>query len=186
MAIGLSVICFPFVSPALRKYCLPYVPATKNQIDNVLSSIVKQKNSKLLDIGSGDGRIVISAAKKAGLECHGVELNPWLVYYSRMSALANSVYGRTKFYRRDLWKFDVSPYDNIVIFGVEQMVSIELFSKSIELDIYIFSQMEDLEKKLLNEVRKDSTIIACRFKFPNMEPIKTIDAGVDTVWVYKR
>lgn len=64
-AVGLSIICFPFISPALRKITLPFVPATENQIKNILSVLPKNKANKnrLLDIGSGDGRIVIAAAK---------------------------------------------------------------------------------------------------------------------------
>lgn len=58
-AIGLSIICAPFVAPALRKYCLPYVPATNSQLDNILQLIKNNRNHRLLDIGSGDGRIVI-------------------------------------------------------------------------------------------------------------------------------
>ena len=102
------------------------MPATVKQIDNVLASVRRGAGStsdKLLDIGSGDGRIVIAAAKRLHLEAHGVELNPWLVYYSRLAALKGGVFGQTKFYRKDLWKFDISGYNNIVIFGVEQMVS---------------------------------------------------------------
>lgn len=48
----------PFVSPALRKYCLPYIPATDTQIENVLKAL-SGKSGKLIDLGSGDGRIVI-------------------------------------------------------------------------------------------------------------------------------
>lgn len=64
------------------------------------------------------------AAAKNGLLAHGVELNTWLVQYSRLSALKNGVFDRTNFFRKDLWKFDVSSYKYIVIFGVEQMVGL--------------------------------------------------------------
>lgn len=148
-AVGLSIICYPFVSPAFRKYCLPFVPATNNQLKNVFTLVRANSNERLLDIGSGDGRIVIGmcafcfnlirskifntkqigipcdifiAAAKNGLIADGVELNTWLVQYSRLSALYHGVYKRTAFYQKDLWKFDVSPYQYIVIFGVEQMV----------------------------------------------------------------
>lgn len=79
----------------------------------------------LLDIGSGDGRIVIEAAKEPGLsqQAHGVELNRWLIYYSRWMAYRGGVSSSTKFIQRDLWKYDLSPYNQIVIFGVEEMVS---------------------------------------------------------------
>ncbi|XP_001663417.2 protein FAM173B [Aedes aegypti] len=168
IAVGLSIVCYPFVAPALRKHCLPYVPATAKQIDNVLTSVRRAgAPDKLLDIGSGDGRIVIAAAKRLQLEAHGVELNPWLVYYSRLAALKGGVFGQTKFYRKDLWKYDISGYNNIVIFGVEQM-------------------MADLEKKIEHEAKPDSTIIACRFPFPTLQPTKTIDDGINSVWVYRK
>lgn len=62
IAVALSVICVPFVAPAFRKYCLPYVPATDSQVENILKLIsgkCKNGTQRLLDIGSGDGRIVI-------------------------------------------------------------------------------------------------------------------------------
>lgn len=65
VAIGISVVCFPFVSPALRKFTLPFIPATDNQLKNIMKILPKIPNeAKVLDIGSGDGRIVIEAAKR--------------------------------------------------------------------------------------------------------------------------
>lgn len=163
MAVGLTVICAPFISPALRKFCLPYIPATNDQLSNVLSAL-KGRSGTLLDLGSGDGRIVLESAKN-NFVSHGVELNPWLVLYSKVSAVKNGFGASTKFFRKDLWKYNVSKYDNIVIFGVEQM-------------------MADLEKKFLNECKPECHIVACRFPLPNMTPVKTYGHGVDTVWVY--
>ena len=59
-AVALSLICFPFIVPAFRKICLPYVPATTAQVENVVKAIAKNPTDKrnLIDIGSGDGRIV--------------------------------------------------------------------------------------------------------------------------------
>lgn len=59
IGVGITVVCASFVAPAFRKYCLPYVPATNQQISNVLSVVPKNIHGKLLDIGSGDGRIVL-------------------------------------------------------------------------------------------------------------------------------
>lgn len=58
VAVGLSIICAPFVMPALRKHCLPYIPATNEQIRNIFTALNNRKGS-LVDLGSGDGRIVI-------------------------------------------------------------------------------------------------------------------------------
>uniref|UniRef100_A0A336MKU7 CSON002975 protein n=1 Tax=Culicoides sonorensis TaxID=179676 RepID=A0A336MKU7_CULSO len=166
-AVGISVVCFPFVAPAFRKYCLPYVPATPKQMQNVFSCLPKEKG-KLLDIGSGDGRIVIETAKK-GWKSDGVELNLFLVLFSRISALKNGVSGKTKFFKRDLWKFNTSSYDCVVIFGVEQMMS-------------------ELESKLGRELNDKSKIIACRFPFEekHLKLVDRIEDGVDSVWVYKK
>ncbi|XP_018566662.1 protein FAM173B [Anoplophora glabripennis] len=162
IALGLTAICAPFISPALRRFCLPYIPATNEQITNVLNALKGRKGS-LLDLGSGDGRIVLEAAKNKFVS-HGVELNPWLVLYSKFDAFKQGLSDNTKFHRKDLWKYDVSKYNNIVIFGVEQM-------------------MADLEKKLQKEC-KNCKVIACRFPLPNLIPEKTIGQGIDKVWVY--
>lgn len=165
LATAISVVCIPFVSPAFRKICLPYVPATNQQVQNVLQAL-KGRSGSLIDLGSGDGRIVLAAAK-AGFKSYGIELNPWLVWYSRLTALTKGLSSKTSFFRQDLWKCDLNNYNNVVIFGVEQM-------------------MEDIEQKFNTELQKDSVIIACRFPLPNKNPVTTIGEGVDTVWIYKR
>lgn len=163
LAVGVSIVCIPFVSPALRKVCLPYVPATTEQLAGVTRALAG-RSGRLLDVGSGDGRIVFTASK-LGFKADGVELNPWLVYYSRFAALLSSQSKNTTFYRRNLWTFSLKPYNNIVIFGVEQM-------------------MTEFESKLLAETESDTVVVACRFPLPNMVPVETIGHGIDTVWKY--
>ncbi|XP_060236376.1 ATP synthase subunit C lysine N-methyltransferase isoform X4 [Meriones unguiculatus] len=53
-------VATPFITPALRKVCLPFVPATSKQIENVVKMLQHRRGS-LVDIGSGDGRIVTFA-----------------------------------------------------------------------------------------------------------------------------
>nr|CAD7392683.1 unnamed protein product [Timema cristinae] len=163
VAVGLSVICLPFVSPALRRICLPYVPATSVQVNNVLSALTG-RSGRLLDLGSGDGRIVLSAAK-AGFQADGVELNPWLVLYSKLQSYRLRFNNRTRFYHQDLWKFNLQPYPNVVIFGVEEM-------------------MPELQTKLSRELCDEACVIACRFPLPSWKPDFILGSGVDTVWVY--
>ncbi|ETE66626.1 hypothetical protein L345_07593, partial [Ophiophagus hannah] len=55
--VALYSVAIPFIAPALRKHCLPFVPATSKQIENVLI-MLKGRKGMLVDIGSGDGRIV--------------------------------------------------------------------------------------------------------------------------------
>ena len=170
-ALTLSAICLPFVTPALRRYCLPYVPATSQQVDNVLKALSKSNKhhpntQKLVDIGSGDGRIVIASAK-AGYQAHGIELNMWLVLYSRWRTLfSQGLKGNATFAKQDLWKSNLSKFQKVVIFGVEEM-------------------MPDLEKKLTKELLHESEVLACRFPFPNWIPDQVIGEGIDSVWLYK-
>lgn len=55
--VALYAVAAPFVTPALRKICLPFVPATTAQVENVLGAL-RARSGTLVDIGSGDGRIV--------------------------------------------------------------------------------------------------------------------------------
>ena len=169
VAVGLSIISAPFVTPALRKFCLPFVPATSKQIENVVKMCKRHQNpkvreEKLIDLGSGDGRIVMAAAKN-GFSCTGVELNLWLVLYSKMAARVTGLGGSATFQRTDLWKTDLSEYDKIVIFGVAEM-------------------MPTLREKLLREMKKESKVVVCRFPIPNWKPVDLIEEGIDSVWLY--
>lgn len=164
-------VATPFITPALRKVCLPFVPATSKQIENVVKMLQHRRGS-LVDIGSGDGRIVsyvkrlkVIAAAKEGFPAVGYELNPWLVWYSRYRAWREGVHGSAKFYISDLWKVTFAQYSNVVIFGVPQM-------------------MPQLEKKLELELEDDARVIACRFPFPHWTPDYTAGEGIDTVWAY--
>lgn len=61
-------------------------------------------------------------AATAGFESVGVELNFWLVLYSRLVAMKSQIRPTPKFVRTDLWKYHLKPFSNVVIFGVEEMV----------------------------------------------------------------
>ena len=165
---SLVAITFPFLLPAFRKVCLPYVPASPTQITNILNGFpkkVKLKPLAVAEVGSGDGRVAIAIAKQ-GHQVVGLELNPWLVWYSRYQTIRNNIsINRCVFKKTDLWKVNYSIFDRVVVFGVEEM-------------------MPDLEAKLKAEMKPGSQIIACRFHMPNLLPCKVIGEGIDSVWVY--
>ncbi|XP_006876960.1 PREDICTED: protein FAM173B [Chrysochloris asiatica] len=161
--VAVYAVATPFVMPALRRVCLPFVPATPRQLDNVVR-MLRSRSGPLVDIGSGDGRVVIAAAKE-GFPAVGYELNPWLVWYSRYRAWREGVHESATFHRSDLWKVTFSQFSNVVIFGVPQM-------------------MLQLEKKLELELQDDARVIACRFPFPHWTPDHVTGEGTDTVWAY--
>jgi len=167
VTLGIGFLLFPFVSPALRKHCLPFVPATDAQIENVLAAVRRRPGlGNLVDLGSGDGRIVIAAAKQ-GIPSLGYELNYWLVLFSRYRAYREGVFSTAKFARANLWNVSLRPFDNIVIFGVSGM-------------------MRELQGKVFSEMHSTSQVIACRFPFVQLQSASKIGHGIDTVWCYNK
>lgn len=169
---GLTV---PFLLPGFRKICLPFVPATEQQITNVIRCL-RGRSGSIVDLGSGDGRILFSimkqnVSKDSSLNistADGVELNSWLVWYSKFTKwrLRNVIPRQSmNFYKRDIFKTDLRHYDNIVVFGVESL-------------------MVELEQKFKTELKNDGLIIACRFPLPNWKPVMEKGEGIDKVWSY--
>lgn len=54
---GIMALVLPFVTPAFRRFVLPYVPATPVQLESVLGH-VRGRVGRVVDLGSGDGRVV--------------------------------------------------------------------------------------------------------------------------------
>ena len=86
----------------------------------------------VLDLGSGDGRIVITAARRFGARGLGVEIVPDLVERSRRSAEAAGVAGRAQFREQDLYKTDLSPASVITLYLLPE-VNLQLRPKILKL-----------------------------------------------------
>jgi hypothetical protein len=78
----------------------------------------------LMDLGSGDGRLVITAAKR-GATAVGVEYNPEMVKYSREKAAEEGVSSKAKFMEADLFKTDLSKATVVTLFLLRS-INIEL------------------------------------------------------------
>jgi hypothetical protein len=87
----------------------PYVPTPQNVVDAMLQIAKVGPRDYVIDLGSGDGRMVITAAKKYGARGFGVDLDPRLVALANRNAARAGVAGRATFYQRDLYETDVSP-----------------------------------------------------------------------------
>jgi hypothetical protein len=162
----------PFLTPVLRgALALPYVPANPRQIAMVLEVARARPGRPLVDLGSGDGRVVLAAAR-AGIPAVGVELNWTLVLYARWQAWRQGLWGRARFVRGDLWATDLRPYGTLVVFGVREM-------------------MPTLEAKLARDMPDDAVLVACRFRLPTWTPTHAIEDprgehGLHSVWVYPK
>ncbi len=91
------------------EYIAPYVPTPQEVVDRMLE-LAEIKNGDLLyDLGSGDGRIVITAAKKYGVKAIGFEINPALVKDSRDGIKEAGVGHLAEIREEDIRTVDLSP-----------------------------------------------------------------------------
>lgn len=173
VVLALVAIPAPFLLPAIRKHCLPYVAANAAQLELLENACRRRGVKRIVDLGSGDGVVCVELAKRLGVEARGVELNPWLVYYSKYSAWCENVGHLCAFERKDMFKADISDADAIALFVVPAMMS-------------------DLEVKLARELPPDACVLAARFPLDTW-PVarheahakKTRGYNVNQLWEYE-
>ena len=96
--------------PAVRaqfSYDVPYVPTPHVVVEEMLRLAKVGPDDFVIDLGSGDGRIAIAAAKMFGARAVGVDLDPERIGESVANALAAGVAARVAFYRQDLFRFEI-------------------------------------------------------------------------------
>src|SRR5258705_11789354 len=84
----------------------PYVPTPQAVVDRMLEMAQVKASDMVIDLGSGDGRIMITAAKRHGARGFGVEIDPRLVKRSNEEAKRVGVADRVKFLQQDLFNTD--------------------------------------------------------------------------------
>ena len=101
--------CFaaPVIAHAQFNYDVPYVPTPPVVVEEMLRLAAVGPDDFVIDLGSGDGRILIAAAKKFGARGVGVDLDPDRISESVANAGAAGVADRVAFLRQDLFKFDI-------------------------------------------------------------------------------
>lgn len=94
----------------------PYVQTPQNVVDAMLEIAKVGPDDYVIDLGSGDGRMVITAAKKHGARGFGVDLDRKLVALANRNAANAGVADRAVFYQRDLHETDVAPASVLTIY----------------------------------------------------------------------
>ena len=92
-----------------------WVPTPESLVDRMLEMAAITKDDYLVDLGSGDGRTVITAAKR-GTRAHGIEYNPDMVALSQRNAKAEGVADRATFERADIFESDFSKASVVTLF----------------------------------------------------------------------
>lgn len=120
---------------------------TDEDFSLMLSMLSGKKRGRVVDIGSGDGRIVIAFVKQ-GYDAHGYEIDPRLVRRSRKWIRKERVVGKATIYSKSFWSQDFSSYNIVTVYGIHHI-------------------MGRIEKKLRRELSKGSIVLSNYYTFPN-------------------
>ncbi|XP_008854361.2 protein N-lysine methyltransferase FAM173A isoform X1 [Nannospalax galili] len=156
------------LQPGFRRVPLrlqvPYIGANARQVEHVLS-LLRGRPGKMVDLGSGDGRIVL-AAHRCGLRpAVGYELNPWLVGLARLHAWRAGCARSVCYHRKDLWKVSLKDCHNVSVFLAPSVLPL-------------------LENKLQVELPAGARVVSGRFPLPTWKPVAVVGEGLDRVWAY--
>ncbi|MBI2017571.1 class I SAM-dependent methyltransferase [Candidatus Daviesbacteria bacterium] len=157
----------------------PYVPTKMDYIRKILKFAGVKKGRKFYELGSGDGRVVIAAAK-LGAHSIGIEQSWIRVLYSKYKSsklASHSSSGNVDFYHGNIFKKSYQDADIVYIY---------LLNKGVN----------KLEEKLRKELKKGSIVIIQTYHFPNWKPFKQIDLskeidfskdiqGAGNFWLYR-
>lgn len=117
LALTLAALCATLVvAPAHAQEEVPFITTPDHVTLAMLEVAGVGPRDRLIDLGSGDGRIVITAARRFGASGLGVEIVPDLVAQSRANAIKAGVADRADFREQDLFATDLSPYTVITMY----------------------------------------------------------------------
>jgi len=102
----------------------PYVPSPQSVVSDMLRYADVGPNDFLIDLGSGDGRIVLTAAKVFGARGFGVEIKEELVKRANEAAHKEGLADRVKFIKQDLFKTDISQASVITMYLLPDTVNL--------------------------------------------------------------
>ncbi len=142
-----------------------YVPTPNDVVRAMLDIAQVGPKDLLYDLGSGDGRIVIAAARR-GARGIGIELDPSLVDEANRNAKRAGVVDRVQFIVGDIFEADLSRASVVTLY-------------------LLTSINERLRPKLLRELAPGSRIVSHRFKMGEWEPAAGRRIGDKDVWLWR-
>jgi protein-L-isoaspartate O-methyltransferase len=156
-ALTLALLCFGFSSHAAdlqpTKDAGPYVPSPQSVVADMLRYADVGPSDFLVDLGSGDGRIVLTAAKVFGARGFGVEIKDELVKKSNEAAKNEGLAERVRFLKQDLFKTDLSQATVITMYLLPDTVNL-------------------LKDKFLSELRPGTRIVSHDYPLTGWLPEK--------------
>ncbi len=150
-----------------NQYDVPYVPTPYQVVREMLSIAQVEEDDILYDLGCGDGRIVIMAAKEIGCRAVGVDLDPQRVRESRENAAKEKIENKVRFIQQDIFEVDIS--------------------EATVVTLYLLSSVNlKLRPKLLKELKPGTRIVSHDFSMGDWEADleKDVFVGSDKHHIY--
>ncbi|MBD3250073.1 MAG: tRNA pseudouridine(55) synthase TruB [Candidatus Pacebacteria bacterium] len=130
-----------------------FVPSADDKLATMLKLAELKKGDRVLDLGAGDGKVVIAAANQ-GAEVLGVEINPLLVKKAQERIKESGLTNKAQVIRKSMWDLDLAGFDKIFIYATTYV-------------------MPRLEEKIITQAQPSARIVSNYFKLPNLPPIQT-------------
>jgi predicted RNA methylase len=165
----ISLLLLPFLLFFLYKLIRSdaiFIPLPKKTIEQMLELAKVKRNDILYDLGCGDGRVLIFAAKKYGIKTVGIEKNPLLFWLSERNIRKNKLKNKIQLIKNDFFKEDLS--------------------KATVVLVYLSQKTNDrLKPKLEKELKKGTRIVSADHVFKGWKEIKRIKTGHFYSHLYK-
>jgi predicted O-methyltransferase YrrM len=148
-----------------KKPDVPYMPTHEKVVGEMLKVAKVGKDDILYDLGSGDGRIVITAAKHFGTRGVGIEIDPALVREARENAVKAGVADKVKFIQQDLFKTDIR--------------------EATVVTLYLWPEINlRLRPKLLSDLKPGTRVVSHNHDMGDWKPLKTLKVRVAHDYVF--
>ncbi|MDN4054877.1 class I SAM-dependent methyltransferase [Massilia sp. YIM B02763] len=145
---------------------VPYVPTPQDVVDRMLELAHVAKSDYLIDLGCGDGRIVVSAAREFGAQGLGIDLNPERITEARANAKKAGVGTRVDFRIANLFETDLSRASVVTLYLLP--------------DVNV-----KLRPKLWQQLKVGSRVVSHAFDMgPEWPPERTEDVGGRTIHMW--
>ena len=137
-----------------RGFDVPFVPTPPEVVDEMLRLAGVKSGDVLYDLGCGDGRIVIAAAKRFGVRAVGIDIDPVRITESNDNAAAAGLAGKVRFVQQDLFEAD--------------------FREATVVTMYLLTSVNlRLRPKLLAELRPGTRLVSHSFDMEDWKPDRT-------------
>ena len=149
----------------LREPDVEYEPSPQNVVERMLKLANVHKGDVVYDLGCGDGRIVITAAKQFGATGVGIDINPIRIKESLQNARKAGVIDRVTFSIEDLFTADIQEATVVALF----------LSHSVNLK---------LRPKLLRELKPGTRVVSYYWDMDDWKPDKRIEVDGDPIYLW--